>query len=247
MTPIAGFHARAHRRILSSFLGIAGMFLPIVPGWAADTDCPDTAGPCRLVAHWGPREAAASDDLDLGSESFSVACWFRAERRDPGGCLVRKGTDGETAGFHLETDADGRIEVGVRAATPGGALRFRTRRSVTDGAWHHVAVIIDRRKSEAAILVDGRTCELEQAAGSGGSLNEEGIALLFETTQSPCAANAAASIQLAPAQGTPGAPRCVEDIRIYRGALTAAAVKNLFHETAAIASNGDPINPQREN
>lgn len=223
------------------------MFLPFVPGWTADTGCPDTAGSCQLVAHWGPREAAASDDLDPGSESFSVACWFRAESRDPGGCLVRKGADGEATGFHLETDADGRIEAGVRAAAPGEALRFRTRRSVTDGAWHHVAVIIDRRRAQAAILVDGRICELEQAAGSGGSLNEEGIALLFETTQTPCAASAAAPIQLAPAQGTPGAPRCVEDIRIYRGALTTAAVKNLFHETAAIASNGDPISTQREN
>ena len=248
MTPPAGFFTRAPRSFLSLCLVSVWTLVPLVQARAADTDCPDTADACRLIAHWGRRDAAASPDgLDFGSESFSVACWFRAEKGDPGGCLVRKGSPDHAAGFHLETDIDGRVEAGVRAASSVEALRFRTLRTVTDGSWHHVAVVINRQTAQAAIHIDGRICELEQAAGSGGALNDEGVVLHFDQSRSrggPCAPS---PVELAPGMGTPGAPRCVEDIRIYRGALTAEAVKTLFHETTAIASSGGLIDTRLEN
>lgn len=240
MTPTAAFSART----LSCFFAISAVMavslLPAGSALASGPECPDTVGSCRLIAHWGERHARAFPDAwNFGSESFSVACWFQSKPQDPGGCLVRKGIGDGAPGFHLETDEDGRIEAGVGAADPGEALRFRTERSVTDGSWHHVAVIVDRRNAQAAVYVDGRICELEQAAGSAGELDDEGLFLTFPGLKSLSGECPETPVVLAAPGGDDASPRCVEDVRIYLGALPAPSIKSLFHEPEALARNGE--------
>lgn len=119
-------------------------------------------------------------DLDLeAGESFSLTCWAKTATSTASNRLVGKRGDAgaASAGYELinSTGAGAfginlRSEGGVNAGPPFGTT------GITDGAWHHLAMVVDATAGTAKIYVDGA---LEQTSTST-AIGTAGFANAFD-------------------------------------------------------------------
>lgn len=169
--------------------------------------------------------------LDLGEESFSVAFWVKyADAPSSGNTMriVSKGNTNWGTGYFVGIRENGKLASGIGTAsgTQANALLFRTTGTFNNNEWRHVAVVYNRTAATARIYVDGEAQELEKEAGTGGTAS--GPTLSYTGLEGLSASGTGSSFSVASSNGTNdffgGA---VDDVRIYRKALSGAAVDNL--------------------
>ena len=101
---------------------------------------------------------ADAPQLNFGAQAgFSIETWLHLEGSQPDGTgLVSKGGGGG-AGYQLILHQD-RIaaQIGDGALSFGVAQGLVGTRSLNDGAWHHVALSVDRALATASLYLDGR-------------------------------------------------------------------------------------------
>ena len=116
-----------------------------------------------------------NSSLDLGTDNFTVAGWFRANNSDSEQTIVQKraadATPG-TPGFRVFINATGHLAATIDDGTDD-QLRISSA-TYEDGQWHHFAVSFDR-DGFLAIYVDGAfaTTSLDISSLTGSVDNEE--------------------------------------------------------------------------
>ena len=103
---------------------------------------------------------ADAPQLNFGTkDGFSIEVWLHLDGSQPDGTgLVSKGADGSAwSGYQLILYGD-RIaaEIGGDGAGIGVPDGLIGTSSLNDGAWHHVALSVDRTSATAALYLDGR-------------------------------------------------------------------------------------------
>ena len=108
------------------------------------------------------------EDLRFGAESFTIMFWYKAEPDEAKESAIISNKDwvsGDNAGFNIGDMVEG---INLNFNTVGsGRGRAETDRfaGATDGTWHHVAAVIDRKEQKQLTLyIDG-----EAAFGGTGS------------------------------------------------------------------------------
>jgi hypothetical protein len=94
---------------------------------------------------------ANSPSLQIGTGDYTIAAWIKTGVSSYGR-IFSKGSWGCTTGYMMRLDGD---KVLLENASNGSCLvRFPGSTTVTDGSWHFVAGVVDRRAG-GAIYVDG--------------------------------------------------------------------------------------------
>jgi hypothetical protein len=110
------------------------------------------------------------DVLDMGTQSFTLEAWVKADAIDGTHKIVNKGlTNAGTtnAGYHLRIQ-DAELEFQVRDVTD--AYYTVTVSAPAVGEWHHVAGVLDRASDSLTLYVDGTLMDTK-TIGSLGSLD----------------------------------------------------------------------------
>lgn len=117
-------------------------------------------------------EVNATSRLNLGTASFSFTAWIKTSAATDEVLAGKYARAGMEAGWLLCVDGGsnaGKLRLRVSDGV-SGAKTFKGTQKVNDGAWHHVAVVVDRAASTTSFYVDGVVSTV--AAGSlGGSLD----------------------------------------------------------------------------
>ncbi len=94
-------------------------------------------------------------DIDPG-ESFTVSLWVKTSQSTDAYRILSKRAAGAGAGYELITqNGPGAFGVNLRSTTNTNAGPPYGTTSITDGAWHHVAMVVDATAGTASIHVDG--------------------------------------------------------------------------------------------
>jgi hypothetical protein len=110
------------------------------------------------------------DVLDMGTQSFTLEAWVKADTTDEIQKIINKGltNSGTTnAGYHLRIQ-DGELEFQVRDTT--NTPYTVTVSAPAVGEWHHVTGVLDRASDSLLLYVDG-TLVNTKTIGSLGSLD----------------------------------------------------------------------------
>jgi hypothetical protein len=132
----------------------------------------DIMRPVELKAHGREENVTRTvTGADLSSpqiftSSFLVEVFFKAERGQTNGTLIRKMSD---IGWKLEVNDRGGVSMFVKGG--GFEAKLASRRSVSDGRWHHLIAELDRKQSRLTIYLDGESDALVEI---GPSPNPEG-------------------------------------------------------------------------
>lgn len=195
----------------------------------------------------------ADGSLDFGDDSFTVLLWVLVDDATlpPGGSvrtLLAKGQSETAPGYYLSMNGTGNIQFGIGAAS-GNAADCMGMESVTefaDGNWHHVAVIVDRDAFEARLLVDGVLRSLVIPGGRGGTIaGENSEVCIFGDLGNITPSSPASGLYLASRGGTADFLKgCVDDLHIYRRALSSAeadAIRNKDLDDTGNGTFGDEL------
>lgn len=168
--------------------------------------------------------AGTSSTTSFGTENFTIATWFRSSATGFTR-LVSKGNFGNSNGYLLALN-NGTITL---AAGAGGnqsqSLGLNTPGGFNDGAWHHVAAVVNRSSGNVRVLIDGVPQALTVGAGFCGTANGSTV----DVSACP-AANASSSqaLTLGSYNGTAeffnGA---LDDVRLYNRAIEDIDVRAL--------------------
>lgn len=156
--------------------------------------------------------------------SFSVALWLRTTTSG-WQRLVTKGNFGNTPGYLLQSDHGGiAFGLGSNFGTADSTL-FATPKTFADGAWHHVAAVVDRAERTIRIYVDGEAQPLTTApafcgTASGSTGSFAACPLVVASSTDPLSIGSYNGI----AEFFVGG---LDDVRIYSRALSAADVAAL--------------------
>jgi len=175
------------------------------------------------------------DSLDFGQDrSFAISVWLRTEAAASSQRIFSLGNRNASNGYFVGIGqlGAGRISFGVGS---GGNLAqsmliATEDDSFNDGEWHHVVASFDREGNQARIYVDGVARALVQAAGTGGSVEDEVYDFSANSASLNTSTYAPATIGVCAAdwplqeffEGE------LDDIRIYGRSLGAAEAAALF-------------------
>ncbi|MEM1058373.1 MAG: LamG domain-containing protein [Verrucomicrobiota bacterium] len=174
----------------------------------------------------------ADNGLDFVNDSFTVSFWVSTTATDAR--LLGTGLDNWEVGYSVGLNANGQVVAGVGGDVDTASMLIRTAAAVNDGAWHHVAVVFAGGGTAdlARIYIDGQPQELAKAdPNTGGTLTDVGTDLSSALDVSALSGMDASSEEPftigAYSDGTtPSAffTGLLDDVRIYRTALSAAQV-----------------------
>ncbi len=129
---------------------------------------------------------ADHEDLDINSgESFSITCWVKTFESADFYRIASKRSNaaGGSVGYEMITNKSGgqfginlRSAAGVNAGPPFGEI------PVTDGKWHHLALIFDAQSKASRIYVDGNLDNFLNSNVIGVQEFSNDVALLFGTS-----------------------------------------------------------------
>ncbi len=155
-----------------------------------------------------------------GSTDFSVSFWIQFTNVTGEFPLIanRDWSNGNNQGWGIATGADGRLRWNV-AGPPGSAKIYDgTPGALNDGVWHHVAVTF-QRNGNATTYLDGAVVNVQSLAGSSNDLTTPaGLALNL------CQDGTGAYT----ASGTAGIDAAMDDLGIWRRAITADEAALIF-------------------
>jgi subtilisin family serine protease len=158
------------------------------------------------------------DHPALRADSYTLALWFNATRRAgaPGAVasetLISKGTGG--AELSLGTATSGLGGIGL---APGGGAAWETAGAAYDtNRWHHLAAVYDAEGRAVSLYIDGVALPVAQAGSFALGLQATN-GLRFGLRQ----------------DGAGGFLGRIDDIRVYRRALSPRAVRALVSLEAA--------------
>jgi len=107
----------------------------------------------------GYMRVADDDELDIGEgESFTLTLWVRTTATATSYRILSKrpGTAGSDPGYEMITQPSaGAYGINLRSAQGVNAGPRFGSTSITDGDWHHLAMVINAANSTATIYVDG--------------------------------------------------------------------------------------------
>lgn len=128
---------------------------------------------------------ADHDDLDINSgESFSITCWAKTFESADFYRIASKRSNaaGGSVGYEMITNKSGgqyginlRSAAGTNAGPPFGTT------SITDGKWHHLALIFDAQAKTSRIYVDGVLEKSQNSSAIGSQEFSNDVPLLFGT------------------------------------------------------------------
>ncbi len=118
-------------------------------------------------------------DINAG-ESFSITCWVKSTTNKNYYRIISKrgGTSGSASGYELITNISSgeyginlRSVYGTNAGPPFGTT------NITDGVWHHLAMVVNPDKQQSQIYVDGNLegTNTSSAIGTEGFQNNVNI------------------------------------------------------------------------
>jgi len=120
---------------------------------------------------FGDYAEAATDVLDVGTNSVSLATWIKASNTSAQPFIIdsRSTWGGTLAGITLSTTATTHYATIRLADGAIGPYEFAGTTSILDDEWHHVVGVIDRDQKKVFIYVDGQlqgNHDLNSALGS---------------------------------------------------------------------------------
>ncbi len=125
------------------------------------------------------------DDLDINSgESFSITCWAKTyESADFYRIASKRSTAANgSVGYEMITNKSGgefginlKSTAGTNAGPPFGTT------SITDGKWHHLALVFDAQAKTSRIYVDGILEKSQNSTAIGSQEFSNNVPLLFGT------------------------------------------------------------------
>lgn len=155
--------------------------------------------------------------FDMGTGSFTATAWFRSGSGSGQQRILSNGNWGYSSGYFIRYQA-GTIAFGLG----GGGVQANAALAVTpggfgDGAWHHVAAVVDRSANTIKIYIDGTAQTLTSGSGhcgsaSGSTLNISGCGSLNGSSANPLTLGAYDGLQ----EQFFGA---LDDIRLYNRVL----------------------------
>jgi hypothetical protein len=156
-----------------------------------------------------------SPSLQIGTGDYTIAAWIKTTAVGYGR-VFSKGSWGCTTGYMMRLDGD---KVFLENASNGSCLvRFPGTTTVTDGAWHFVAGVVDRR-SGGAIYVDG-VLDAKQAIDTSD----------YDLSNGRSPTIGAIDMVVDRAVGYPDEffNGRIDDVRVYNRALSAGEIRALF-------------------
>lgn len=98
-------------------------------------------------------------EWDFGETTdFTVEYWMKSESQKKTQAIINR----VSPGFMMYL-AHGKMEAVVTDST-GGSLKVFSRMKITDGEWHHIALVAER-KGQITLYVDGEICAAESMKG----------------------------------------------------------------------------------
>lgn len=148
--------------------------------------------------------------LNVGAGDFTVAAWIHPKAPRRAGLLSLGGANwtpgwtlslgGGRGALQFETTGPDNKPNGTLTTTPG---------VVRSGAWQHVAVVVQRGKNPSRIYING----FQVAQGEIGAANLDNVRLALQIGRTP---------------GSPSFRGDVDDVRLYRRALSEAELQGLL-------------------
>ena len=160
-------------------------------------------------------------DIDPG-ESFTVTLWVKTSQSTDAYRIMSKRAAGAGAGYELITqNGPGAFGMNLRSTTNTNAGPPYGTTSITDGAWHHVAMVVDAINGTASILVDG-TQENTVTSGAIGTEDfSNNVPLILGTSIAQ----------------TVFMNALIDDVRIWQNPLSAAEV---LADMTAVVTGTEP-------
>lgn len=126
-------------------------------------------------------EVADHDDLDINAgENFTLTLWVKTSQSANYYRIVSKRAAGSGPGYEMITQTGAgafgmnlRSVSNVNAGPPFGAT------SITDGAWHHLAMVVDAGSGSSSIFVDGLKEQTANSTAIGTEGFENAVSLLL--------------------------------------------------------------------
>jgi len=110
---------------------------------------------------------ADDPDLDVGTGDFTLIGWIKTASTDPMGMMAKKQGSPEQGYEWIVRDANGVQRLILFTNDIGVQIDSNT--AVWDGAWHHVAVVVDRQMNQARFYLDGQgDSNWQDISGIGG-------------------------------------------------------------------------------
>ena len=125
-------------------------------GAAAFTEAGQPTGGCLQFANTAGWADVPADISHLSSDAATFEAWINTSATPDAfnGQVVYIGKDGDGASPRISVDASSRIKVYWSAAGSGGSHASSDTTSITDGTWHHIAVVVDH--GTVSFYKDGR-------------------------------------------------------------------------------------------
>ncbi len=189
-------------------------------------------------ALWMAQSADDSDFDFAASDDFAISMWFKSDSAtNPGAAasqfLFGKGTitNTGTVGYTVYADSNGKINFGIRstsgvwgASSPGTPTPedvVTSTSDIYDGTWHHI-LATKTGTSRIDLYVDGKLNASDTSLTATATL-ANAIVLRVGDDDSDATNSFAGDL---------------DEIKVFRGALTADQVNLLYNNTAAIQLGG---------
>ncbi len=190
--------------------------------------------------------SGTSGMLDFADADFSVTAWVKIGTTAPSGRIISKGNENANPGYFLAVNEQGQIETGLgttQSGTSSETIRIKTNESFNDDAWHAVAAVYDRGTSTAKIYIDGTIRTISQDVGSGGAINPgDSTQLDYPGLENLSGSQSAVPLTIASQSGTSAFfMGGLDEVRIYRKALTAEEALALYQEDGELVALEDDL------
>ena len=217
----------AHYELDGNFSDLSGSYRPGRMVHGDPTFEPGQVG--RAASFDGDSEVTFGDvgAFDRGDQ-FTLSVWLKGRGRQPTPILYKRASPQEGPGYAWYFDDVGivgiqrwaaRLNVVVTGASPADTIHLRTRERLKQSDWHHVAMVYDgtRKTGRLQLRLDGVPADVE---------------VVRDTLKTSVATDA-------PLRITPPFVGQLDDLRVYRRALTADEVEYLaIHQPARAVLSG---------
>ncbi|MFT5166882.1 MAG: hypothetical protein ACI8P3_002114 [Saprospiraceae bacterium] len=129
-------------------------------------------------------QVADHDDLDIDAgENFTFTLWMKTSAdSDFYRIISKRANTGSNPGYEMITQSGvGAYGINLRSTTNTNSGPPFGMTSITDGGWHHLAMVVDVNNSTASIFVDGNMEQMSNSSAIGTESFANNVALLFGT------------------------------------------------------------------